>query len=481
MMKNEPSPFSDAEFTIIKHHMLRNIATEKNVFIKVVDGQQITSIPGAVIAAPASEGLSFIQDYQFHWTRDAAITMAAVLALYVRARTSTEKDLLRPYLLNYLSFLKVTQSQPNYNNLNILGEPKFNINGTLWTGPWGRPQDDGAGLVATVLIQLARVFIQEKQEGSLIDGIYHPTDRCLLKPNLEYIANNWSQSSVGVWEEVRGSHFFRLCVQRRALYAGAELANQLGDSKAGLYYIEQAKRLEVLMTQHWTEQMGYYREVMADSDYRGGGLNITAIMGLVYGRTSKIGDPFSVMATRSMSSAYFVRDGFEHLYKINLELQQTCCNGPLIGRYQNDYYDGDESLYGNPWFLTTNNFAEYYYVVADSLLRAGTIGTTFMEVQFFRQLLPGLKLVENQVISYQHDRELFDTIIGGLVQNADRLLSAVKMFAATYEDGSTLHLSEQVDRQGGQQKSVPDLTWSYSSTISALLAREDTMTLWSNL
>jgi glucoamylase len=479
--KNTLPPFSEKEMDIIKEHLLNNIATDKNIFTKRVEGKKITSLPGAVIAAPATQGLNFTQDYVFRWTRDGAITMATIVALYSRTKDLAEKDRLRSYIINYINFASICSSQPPLNKIEIYGEPKFNIDGTLWTGAWGRPQNDGPALLAIVAIQMAKIFLAEKQEQALIDKLYHHSNQSLIKGNLEYIAHHWADPSFGAWEEVKGSHFMRSCVQRRALYEGAELANQLGDSKAGIYYIEQAKELEKFMMKYWSQEMGYFRESIDEGDSRGGGIDITTIMGLMYGRMVKTGDSFSVLHSRSLSTAFFVRNSFENLYEINLKIKHTSDSGPLIGRYQDDHYDGDQGLYGNPWFLTTNNFAEYYYAVADELLRAGSFELSFMSIQFFKQIAPEIVLEEDQVLSYQRNRDLFEKMLAALITAGDKMLIAVKTFAVTYADGSTLHMSEQIDRRSGQQKSATDLTWSYASTISALLARETTMKLWQNL
>lgn len=40
-----------------------------------------------------------------------------------------------------------------------LGEPKFNVDETAFTGPWGRPQRDGPALRATALIDFGQWLI----------------------------------------------------------------------------------------------------------------------------------------------------------------------------------------------------------------------------------------------------------------------------------------------------------------------------------
>lgn len=474
-------PFSEEDIETLKEHLLKNISTETNVFHKRLEGKKITSLPGAVIAAPAAQGLSFVQDYIFRWARDGAITMATVFALYLRAKTTDEQERLRSYLINYIKFIKVCNANPPLNGIDIRGEPKFNIDGTLWTGSWGRPQNDGAALIVIVLTQMLKVFIDENQDQSIIDMLYSFSNDSLIKSNLEYISQHFTEPSFSAWEEVRGSHFFRSCVQRRALYEGAELANAFGDSQAGRYYIEQAKALEAFMMRHWVEETGYYHEAIAESDARGSGLDITVIMGLVYGRMFKTGDAFSVLHTRSLSSAFFIRNCFENLYEINLKMKQTTGYGPLIGRYVDDIYDGDQNLYGNPWFLTTNAFAEFYYTVADALMRAGSFELSFMSIQFFKQILPDVTLDDHQILNHKINAVLFEKLIAGLIQSGDNMLEAVKSFCCTYPDGTGLHMSEQIDRRSGQQKSATDLTWSYASTISAAFARETTINLWKTL
>jgi glucoamylase len=480
-LKNSAPPFSEKEINTLAEYLLKNISTETNVFHKRADGKKISSLPGVVIAAPASQGISFVQDYIFRWARDGAIAMSVVFALYTRAVEPEEKDRLRSYLINYIKFIKICNSNPPLNGIDIRGEPKFNIDGTLWTGAWGRPQNDGAALIVIVLTQMLRVFVDENVDQSIIDMLYHPSNDSLIKSNLEYVAQHFTEPSFGAWEEVKGSHFYRSCVQRRALYMGAELANDFGDSQAGKYYIQQAKSLENFMMQHWCEDIGYYREAISESDTRGSGLDITVIMGFVYGRMFKTGDIFSVIHSRSLSTAFFIRNCFENLYEINLKLKQTTGYGPLIGRYVEDVYDGDQNLYGNPWFLTTNAFAEYYYTVADALLRAGSLELTFMSILFFKQILPEITLDEHQILNYKRNPELFDKIIAGLIESGDKMLEAVKSFSCTYADGTSLHMSEQIDRRSGQQKSAVDLTWSYASSISASFAREAVIKLWKTL
>src|SRR5436190_6681000 len=136
-----PSPWDASEIKIIQQHLLSNIVTPKQTLIKMDQGKAIHAIPGAVLASPSNKGENFSQDYQFHWMRDAAITMQEVLYLYQHA-TGNEKNHLHDYLVNYIAFETKAQQQLSSDGEETVGQPKFNIDGTIWEGKWQRPQND---------------------------------------------------------------------------------------------------------------------------------------------------------------------------------------------------------------------------------------------------------------------------------------------------------------------------------------------------
>lgn len=106
-----------------------------------------------------------------------------------------------------------------------LAEPKFNSDGSAFTGSWGRPQRDGPALRATALIAYAKW---------LVANGYTTTASTLVWPviqnDLNYVTQYWSQTGYDLWEEVSGYSFFTIAAQHRALVEGAALASQLGKS-----------------------------------------------------------------------------------------------------------------------------------------------------------------------------------------------------------------------------------------------------------
>ncbi len=474
-----PAPFTSEDISSIKGYLFKLIATHDQGFTKLDNSTVIDSIPGAIIASPSMPGSTFSQDYFFHWVRDGSIVMDEVVYLYKHATDPAEKAQLKVHITNFLNWVKVVQVQPPLNGINVLGEPKFNINGTLWTGTWSRPQNDGAALRAIALIHLANVLLEEGQNDALVEILYNHTTPSLIKTDLEYVASRWHEKTIGPWEEVYGYHFYAEAVQRKALMLGADLAKRMDDPGASDYYLDQVRHLELLMNTHWSDGEGYFHETLRQQEFKGGGVAVSVILGFVYGRTHNPHDFIAASSSKALGSGFYVRDTFEHLYQINMKDRAANNSGPLIGRYQSDTYDGNQSIYGNPWFLTTNIFAEYYYAVAEDLLLTQTINVTFLSKIFFEQAIPNLSLDENTmpVINQQKNPELFDKIVLGLITSGDNMLRAVKQHSIAYEDGSSLHLSEQLDRRTGTQASAQDLAWSYCSLLTALQRREKAVSL----
>lgn len=474
------APFSSQEVEVVKNNLLNNIASAKHTLTKVTEQTVLEAMPGAVVAAPAVQSATFSQDYFFYWVRDGAITMEEVAYLYEHEPILQEKENLKQYLLDYLAFVKKIQAQPALNGINVLGEPKFNVNGTLWTGEWSRPQNDGAAYQAITLTHIANIFLNEGQKDFVIQNIYDPHNPAsILKANLEYTAANWGTRTIGPWEELLGFHFSVQAVQRRALLDGAALATRLEDPGAANYYLQQAQHVSDFLNAHWDQSLGYYFETFKEQDLRGGGITSSLVAGLVYGQTNAVNDPFSLATERAMSTVFYVRDTFEKLYQINTLDAEQGRGGPLIGRYQNDLYDGNQFVYGNPWFLCSNLVAAFYYRTAQKLLAGEKLMVSFLVKQFFSQVAPELSLTIGQV--FEPKMRGFKDFVTALVAQGDAILAAVKARATTYLDGSTLHMSEQINRASGHQVSAPDLSWSYATLLTAMHARGDAVKLLSGL
>jgi glucoamylase len=476
-MTTQNCPFTLEDINLVKNNLLNNIATPSHALTKVMSGVTIEALPGAVIASPSLPSNTFSQDYFFYWVRDGAIVMNEIAALYQTATDAKEKSKLKEVLLCYLTFVKKVQSQPELNSIDILGEPKFNPDGTLWTGVWSRPQNDGAAYQALALIHIADILLQEGNKQFVIDNIYNPQSfASILKANLEYTAANWQANTIGPWEELFGLHFSVQIVQRRALLEGAALAAQLGDAGAASYYQTQAQHISNALSMHWNDSLGYFAETLAAQDQRGGGINTSVLIALMYGQLKQSrDDDFALTAESVMSTAYYVRYAFEGLYQINIQNKARGINGSLVGRYCSDVYDGNHSIYGNPWFLCTNMLAAFYYGLAQQLLEGNSIAVSFLVKQFLQQVAPAINIAIGDKISKASS--CFKALIEVLIAQGDNVLQAVKACSTTYKDGGALHMSEQIDRASGNQASAQDLSWSYATLLTAVRLRAETVKL----
>ncbi|MBI1861010.1 MAG: glycoside hydrolase family 15 protein [Deltaproteobacteria bacterium] len=375
---------------------------------------------GIVVASPSKSN----PDYFYHWIRDAALTSDVVVSLYARAEGEI-KNVLRRRLFDYVDMSIRNQKTPNKSG--GVGEPKFLASGDAFNGDWGRPQDDGPALRAMTLIRLARILILEGQSHLVSQKLYTSGWDSVIKTDLEYVSHNWRNTSFDLWEEVRGHHFYTRMVQRKALLDGADLANQLGDAGAAFWYREQGHLMEDEIMRHWN---GNYFVSTLDRDggidYKTSGIDASVVLGLLQGHRD---DGFLPPShDHVIATVRVIEDTFKRIYPIN----NMGHRGIAIGRYPEDRYTGFSSnSAGNPWFINTNAFAEYYYLLAKEFRqKSGPQSTSWAQ------------------------------------KRGDDYLACTQFHMG--DDGS---MAEQMNRNTGFMQGAPDLTWSYASLLTAQWAR----------
>ena len=88
-----------------------------------------------VIASPRT----YDPDYVYTWTRDSALVFKALIEQYTSGRDSSLRGLIDDFVAAQARLQQVDNpSGPGPTD--GLGEPKFNIDETPYTDPWGRPQ-----------------------------------------------------------------------------------------------------------------------------------------------------------------------------------------------------------------------------------------------------------------------------------------------------------------------------------------------------
>jgi glucoamylase len=376
-------------------------------------------LPGAVLAAKSRSE----PDYYYHWVRDAALTMSALIDIYQTSANVEIKNIIHKTVFDYLDFSIAIQHTLKITDL---GEPKFYVTGHVYNKPWGRPQTDGPALRAISLIHWANILIDEGQENTVRQKLYnskYPANSP-IKIDLEYISHHWKEPSFDIWEEVKGTHFYTLMVIRRALLEGTVIANHVGDAGAAKWYHSQAKEIEHELQNFWDPEKGYITATInrvEGLDYKISNLDISVLLGLLHGNMND--GFFSWNHPHVKATVKKIMTAFKDLYPIN---QHRDIPGLALGRYPEDRYGGNNFDGGNPWPLCTLAFAEVLYEYANLVKHHGQLS---LALQVSRQ--------------------------------ADQFVERVKYHS--YADDA---LDEQIDRHTGYMTSARDLTWNYAALLT---------------
>ncbi len=361
--------------------------------------------PGVVIASPQRVN----PDYFFHWVRDAALVMDVVMEEN-RMHPSAK---LQKFIDQYIAFSHYIQTK---DAISGLGEPKYFVDGRGYTGPWGRPQDDGPALRSLYIIRHTHDLLRKGMKPSELEYLYKAElpAQSLIKRDLEYIAHRWREPNFDLWEEVFGTHFYTLMAIRQALTEGAELAFVLNDEAAGSYYQWQASLVDdhlkrFIQNNHFVNTIDF----AGGLNYKHSNLDTSILLAFHHvGETSV----FKLQDVKLKNTIRLLENAFNRVYPLN----QRGISAVALGRYPEDQYYG-----GNPWILTTLAVAEYYYRLA-------------------RQT-NNLKLVEK----------------------GDAYLERVYFHSRA--DGA---MAEQWDKFTGFHISADELTWSHASFITAIRERK---------
>lgn len=369
--------------------------------------------PGMVVASPSRAN----PDYYYDWVRDTALTYRSLIDFYEISKDQK----VRKMIFTWISAEAYRQNQPTFTGL---GEPKYFIDGSGYTGGWGRPQNDGPALRAIAMIKFARILLKEGNQDYVIKYLYHGSlpANSVIKKDLEYTAHNWRDPSFDLWEEEMGMHFYTLLAQHTALQEGAKLAKELADPEAANFYQIQSDLIgSMLKNEFMDSNIGIkttIRKVNGGLGYKHSNIDVAPLLALNHNAPYQ--KLFSLRSTNVRKYVQTLTGTFNNLYNVNKALPEL---GVALGRYPEDRYDGyATSGVGNPWFLATLALGEYYCLAgteARSLKFADEV-----EKQFARAL-------------YHSDRK-----------------------------GS---MSEQFNHGNGGMQGATELTWSHNAFMTAMM------------
>ena len=381
---------------------------------------------GAIVASPSQHN----PNYYYDWVRDSAIAMGLIETWF----ESTQATLYKNHLYRYVTWTETIQHQNDpLPGQDILGEPKFYINGYPFDGPWGRPQNDGPALRASVLIRFAQQLLDQQDREYVQTHLYNnsmnPYNMGTIKIDLEYTAHHWQEENFDLWEEVLGHHFFTAMAQKKALSDGAKLARRLNDEKAAVFYETQAQQINIRLKQHINTKNQLIQATLPphSAPQKTLELDSAVILAILFNQQTE--GFFSPQHALVKNTIQTLHDQFNAMFPIN----KNAPGAILFGRYPGDTYDGyNTGSIGNPWFILTATIAEYYFTLADGL----TI-TKANEQPFRNYLITG-----------------------------DNYLKLIKKYAPE------MYLSEQINLNTGIQQGATSLTWSYVSVLRAIDLRE---------
>ncbi|MDZ4661535.1 MAG: glycoside hydrolase family 15 protein [Pseudomonadota bacterium] len=398
--------------------------------------------PGVIVASPSRQN----PNYYYYWIRDGALVMNVVVDQYISSKNQSRHKFYQDRLDDFISLTRRNQHTPNPSN--GPGEPKFNVDGSAFTGDWGRPQNDGPALRAITLIRYANLLLNDGQKDKVRKLLYDGSSDSVIKLDLEYVSHNWQSTCFDLWEETRGHHFYTQFVQRAALVLGSQLARRMGDEGAASWYGLQADRLEKELQRYWDGQRRVIVETIdrdGGADYKTSNLDTGVILGLLHG---SLDDGFFAFSDeRVLGTVRALEKAFQDIYAVN----NKGYRGIAIGRYPEDRYTGVDLLFvadgGNPWFLTTLGFAEFYYRLARDLTRHGTKIINNGNLWFFRD--------------FGYDGKDISGLAKALRDRGDDFMATAQFHM------SNGRMSEQINRNSGYMQGAHDLTWSYASFLTA--------------
>ncbi len=424
-----------------------------------------TVIPAAGSVRAADEGTPAEPDYSFHWLRDSSLVMREIVNLLARPAAAAEgaraAAVYGQRLTDYVRFSR--QLQLSSSTVGF-GEARYNLDGTQDFLQWSRPQYDGPALRALTLLHYRSVLgtprwaaLGSDAQSVLMSTLEQDLDDTGISPGL---------AGFDLWEEYNDHDFHARTVQLGAMQAAADWAHATGDAERASRSLASRDQLVTLLEQHWLPEKGYYGFQSGPSVYwdgkprqkPGDNFDAAVVMAAVHSRLSD--GRGSLLDDRILACMAKAEDLFIRLYPINAH--RAADEGVLYGRYEGDDYYG-----GNPFVFITLEFAEAHYRLAALLAARRSYLVTPLNLPFLEratQRVAGSKLGLGDVLAVAPRRR---ELLRGLVMRGDDILRTVRRL--TPDSGE---MPEQYNMKDGSSASARNVSWSHSSFLAAVRARE---------
>lgn len=393
-------------------------------------------LKGVVVAALSKKD----PDYYFHWTRDSAHVMKTVLREPL-ADASVEMAKLKNE--RWRDYVELSRRLQNLKSPYGLGEPRYTVEGQIDSLKWSRPQYDGPALRALTLMSVTPV-----SERTLAAGV--------IRRDLLFLLQVYRQPSFDLWEEMRAQNYHTLLVQLSA-FEQSENHLWIGLERRERAQILQAiKEIQGLLEQFWYSGKGYFRSqinVVGTDGYtkKSTDLDSALVVAVIDGDRRR--GLHSILDPRVQATVRVLEKTFQESYPLNQKMSQ----GLVAGRYQGDIYFG-----GNPWYLVTAYYAQFYYRLAAEIQLGERPIFERINFEFWKELgiLTEMEAVNSKEVVYR------------LREKGDYILKSLRRW--TPVDGE---LYEQFDKKTGAPVSSKGLGWAHSAYLEAFMDRQRLMRL----
>jgi glucoamylase len=122
----------------------------------------------------------------YAWTRDSALTFKCIVDAFINSYDANLQTEIENYIAAQAHLQTVSNPSGDFSSGTGLGEPKFNVDGTAFTGAWGRPQRDGPALRATALITYAKWLIANGYSSTASTVVWP-----IIQNDLSYVTQYW--------------------------------------------------------------------------------------------------------------------------------------------------------------------------------------------------------------------------------------------------------------------------------------------------
>lgn len=400
---------------------------------------------GVVVAALAKKD----PDYYFHWVRDSATVMNSVINMARAQRPLVNQQDVEQKIS---AFVDLSRHLQNLKAPYGLGEPRYTVEGEVDRSPWSRPQFDGPALRALVLL------------NDLSEFEARPRARALevLKTDLDFIARVYPERGFDIWEEYRAENYHTRLVQLAALEKGAAFfARPKMDPARARLYARAAQELEKVLDDHWDPARGFLRSqlaIVATDGFTGKKTDLDSAVLVAVIEAHRDQGAHSVLDDRVHATVAVLEDLFRRSYPINA----NPARGLAYGRYKDDIYYG-----GNPWFLITAHYAQFYYRLAIALKKGAAFPVTQRNLAFLNSVMSEaspLHWAPDTVIHKTDPRHA--ALIAKFAARGDSILKRLQQHIPA--DGE---IYEQLDKNSGLPLAAKGLGWGHASFLEAHLER----------